>query len=400
MLDAAERAVRTPGGRSALVLHLSRMVPPAPRPHHRRIARALLDDAAGRGSGQVFALRNTDLVLLRAGGDAGLWETLARLFRIDVPDPSRLLSDWCAAADGPALLAYAAARVADTHLAPDVPDPVASAGTADALDTLVGQSRISDLTQQQTAVLLHGAQMRPLFREVTFSLAVLEARVAAVGQANADPWLFRHLATRLDTRMLDAWRQDVRGGALPLHLNLTVAGILSEPFAGFAAACRAAGAAVGVEVPLVEACADPEAFTLARDRLRLAGMAFVLDGVSHHALLLTVPAALAPDLVKLDWHPTVPEGARALDEAVAALGPGRVVLHRAETEAALAWGMARGIRRFQGRHVDAMLAAQRIGACAHGRACTLRQCTERATATGPGGRAGCFNPALLDAAAP
>ena len=116
--------------------------------------------------------------------------------------------------------------------------------------------------------------------------------------------------------------------------------------------------------------------------------------------MLTVPAALAPDLVKLDWHPTVPEGARTLDEAVAALGPDRVVLARAETEAALAWGLARGIRRFQGRHVDAMLAAQRIGACSYGRGCTLRQCNERATATGPGGQAGCLNPALLDAAAP
>ena len=72
----------------------------------------------------------------------------------------------------------------------------------------------------------------------------------------------------------------------------------------------------------------------------------------------------------------------------------------AETEQALTWGLSQGIRRFQGRHVDAMLAAGRIGACAQGGGCTLRQCIERASATGPGGRAGCNNPTLLDAASP
>jgi hypothetical protein len=66
----------------------------------------------------------------------------------------------------------------------------------------------------------------------------------------------------------------------------------------------------------------------------------------------------------------------------------------------LSWGLAHGIRRFQGRHADAMLAAGRIGACANGGGCSLRQCSERASATGAGGRAGCSNPALLDAAYP
>jgi len=122
--------------------------------------------------------------------------------------------------------------------------------------------------------------------------------------------------------------------------------------------------------------------------------------VSHHALMLTMPMVLEPDLVKLDWSPRLPEAGSAVDQAVMALGGSRVVLHRAETEEALSWGMAHGIRRFQGRHVDAMLAAGRIGACAHGGGCSLRQCIERASATGPGGRAGCNNPTLLDAAAP
>ncbi len=399
----------------ALVLHLSHMAPPAPRPHHRRIARAVMDDAAQRQEGQVFALHNHDLLLLSRSDDGAspVADTLARLFQVDVPDPAGLITLWSLERDGAALLHYAQARVLDALPDPAVTEPTGSAHTIDALEAVVEQSRITDLMQRQTAVLLvpgREARLQPLFREITFSVAVLEARIAATGQAHADPFLFRHLASRLDGRMLDVLRQDLqasgpltagaRGLGPMLHLNLTLTGILSDRFAQFAAACRAIGAQVGVEIPLVEACADPEAFMAARTRLRVAGLTLVLDCVSHHALMLTVPAVLEPDLVKLDWSPRLPEAGPAVAQAVRALGEGRVVLHRAETDDALNWGLAHGIRRFQGRRVDAMLAAGRIGACAPGRFCSLRQCSERASATGPAGRAGCGNPALLDAAAP
>lgn len=398
----------------ALVLHLSRMAPPAPRPHHRRIARAVLDDAAQRHAGQVFALHNDDLLLLFWSDDGVpmLLDALARLFLVDVPDPSGLTTVWNLARDGAELMRYAQARLLDPPPAP-VTEPSGSAQAIDAIDAVIQQSRISDLMQRQTAVLLvpgSRSRLRPLYREVTFSVAVLEARIAAIGQANADPFLFRHLASRLDGRMLDVLRQDLQtNGPLTagardlgpaLHLNLTLSGVLSDRFAHFAAACRAVGAQVGVEISLVEACGDPEAFVIARTRLRLAGLSLVLDSVSHHALMLTTPLVLEPDLVKLDWSARLPEAGSAVEHAVDALGSARVVLQRAETEDALRWGIAHGIRRFQGRHVDAMLAAGRIGACAQGAACTLRQCVERASATGPGGRAGCNNPVLLDAAAP
>lgn len=412
LLDAVERGLRAPHGRIALVLHLSRMA--APRAYHRRIARAVLNDAAQRQAGQLFGLNNGDLLLL-VGADGAMLpilDTLSRLFLVDVPDAAGLTTLWSLPRDGAALLEYARARLLDP--VPDaVVEPAGSAQTIDAIDNVMQHSRISDLMQRQTAVLLmpgSRSRLRPLFREVTFSVAVLEARIAAVGQANADPFLFRHLASRLDGRMLDVLRQDLKvNGPLTagardlgptLHLNLTLSGILSDRFAQFAATCRAVGAQVGVEISLVEACGDPEAFVMARTRLRLAGLALVLDGVSHHALMLTMPMVLEPDLVKLDWSPRLPEAGPAIEHALAALGGSRVVLHRAETEEALSWGLAHGIHRFQGRHVDAMLAAGRIGACSYGTGCTLRQCVERGSATGPVGRAGCSNPVLLDAAAP
>ena len=412
--------MRAPHDRVALALHLSRMPAPGPRPHHRRIARAVLDDAAQRQEGQVFALANDDLLLLfRPHDGAGaLRATLAELFGADAPlDPAGLLTLWSLDRDGTALLRYAEARLLDAlpdpaRFDPALAEPKNSAQSILALESVIEDGRITDLAQRQTGVLLapgRDARLQPLFQEVSFSAPVLEARIAAAGQARTDPFLFRHLASRLDGRMLDALRRDLqangpltagaRGRGPALHLDLTLSGILSDPFAQFAAACRAVGAQVAVEIPLVEACADPEAFMAARTRLRFAGLALVLDGVSHHALMLTVPTALEPDLVKLDWSPRLPEAGAAVARAVAALGGSRVVLHRADTEDALGWGLAHGIRRFQGRWVDAMLAAKRIGACGPGR-CSVRQCAERASATGPAGRAGCGNQALLDAAVP
>jgi hypothetical protein len=292
-------------------------------------------------------------------------------------------------------------------------DPAPSVTTLDAISGLLEHARITDLLHRQTAVLLApggGARLLPLYREVTFSVAVLEARVEAAGQAAADPFLFRHLAERLDGRMLQTLTDDLRGGgrligwargAGPvLHLDLTLKAILSPAFASFAAACQLAKARVAVEIALLEACADPEAFGVARERIRSAGFGFVLDGVSHHALLMTVPACLQPDLVKLDWSRRMAEAGKALDAAIAEIGPSRLVLHRADTEEALRWGLGQGIRRFQGRHVDAMLAASRLESCLHSGLCTLRQCIERESATGSAGRAGCQNLPLLDQAAP
>lgn len=397
-------------GRGALILHLSRMQPPAPRSHHCRIARAILDDAAHALEGQVFSMRNMDIVLLfrRPLGVQTLQAQLAQLFRADAPDPALLQSLFTLADDAAALRDYAAARLRDE--ASSIPvEPQGSARTIDALEEVVEGTPLTNLLRRQTAMLIRaaaGSPITPLYRQITFNVAVLEARVAALGQAHADPFLFRHLASRLDARMLTALRQDMREGGpltrftagpgLPLHLNVTVQGVLSPEFAAFAATCRGMAAEIGVEIALIEACGDPAGFALARERLRMAGLRLVLDGVSHHALLLTLPSVLHPDLVKLYWSEQIPECGQTVPAALDRIGLNRVVLDGADSEAALSWGLAHGIRRFQGASAERLLAAERLRSCPAAAACTMRQCQERASATGPGGRAGCGNPVLLD----
>jgi len=426
------------GGIVALVLHLSSLRPPAPRPHHRRVARVILQDVAARHAGQVFAFANGDIALLceasglhetgrgqtvreaSAGDPAGLPSllvaALTRLLRIDTIDPAGLISVWPLGTDHAPLLAYATARAEERVVAPPPDDePAMHPGVADEIGTLIGKAHIHDLMQRQTAVALRPPRdralqdraIRPIFCEVAFSIAALTARTGGA-HAGSDPFLFRHIAAQLDRRMLD-FVADQQGlaaarGAPPLHLNLTLGAILSPSFAAFAAACRAAGATAGVEVSLIEASADSRAFAAARTAVMRAGMALALDGVSHLAMLLAAPWLLETDLLKLDWSPRLEDlpdsDRRDMAAAIQATGAHRIVLQRAGSEAAIQWGLALGIRRFQGRHIDAMLGASRIVGCALSSACALRQCIERGGAIGPAGRAGCGNPALLDAAVP
>jgi hypothetical protein len=242
-------------------------------------------------------------------------------------------------------------------------------------------------------------------------MELIEARMAVPGGIARDPQLLRHLAGRLDARLLRTLHEqtgrggplDPTAGTLPLHLDMTLPGLLSTAFARLALVCHGAGRPLAAEVLLAEAAADPVAFAAARDRAGKLGVALVLDGVSHLALQLSCPWLLRADLLKLDWSPRLsnlpPAEQTAVAEALRQIGPARLILHRAESEAAIRWGVAHGIRRFQGRHIDAMLAAARLQFCPLAAPCTLRQCGERATATGGAGRASCRNHALLDAGA-
>ncbi len=380
-----------------LALHLSRLHVPGPRPHHRRIASALLDGVVKAHGGQVFACPNGDLVMLSAtAAGTALVPTLSRLFRTEAPGMDRLLALWSLPADEAAVRAYVGA--VSTSL-PAPKDPPALLGAMAATEAVLASVPLPDLMRRQTAVQITGGSVAQLFQELLVPPAVLEAQVGAALPGMDDPFLSRHLAARLDGRVLGAVSHLPAGAAL--HLNLTLAGASSAALLDFAASLPGS-AALGVELHFMEAVADLPHFQATAARLRLAGAAVVLDGMDHATLLLARPAALGPDLLKLDWSPRMAALAarerRQLAAVIAGFGPERIVLHRAETEAAVAWGRQHGISRFQGRHVDAMLAAERITACRHAAGCTLRQCIGRAAAIGPEGRSGCRDPALLDGA--
>ncbi len=429
LADAAERALRAPHAKLALALHLSRLKPPAPHPHHTRVALSLLQDFAERQDGHVFVMRNGDIVLLctrRPGEDSNphsgapllaLPPALSQLFSAHVPLGEALMSQWQLETQADSFRAYIADREAEPSPAPHAANEAAySEAAVRALELLLTSGSVSDLLAQQTAIHLRpgkglplAARITPLFRELTFSHAALTSRHDTDG-ALEDPFLFRHFAAQLDARMLDHVQADLDCAGrltrpalqlnLPIHLNMTLESIVSPAFARLVQSAQRTRLKVAIEVSLMEACADPALMDYARNQLARAGFQFVLDGLDHAALLITHPGVLKPDLVKLNWSPLFADASAAtrdaFDAAVARLGPERIVLHRAETEAALAWGQARGITRYQGFFLDAVQAASRIAVCHSARACSLRQCTACASTLNPARRAGCGNPGLLD----
>ena len=171
-LIARPPGLRNEGAPLALVLHLSRLSPPAPRPHHRRVARALMQDTAGWHGGQLFSLGNGDLVLLcrdTAGADTSPYVAatspsraasirelpgmLRRLLRVDTPLGLDLVSVWPLATQGRALQDFARARIArqEGRLSMDE-DFSGQTGAADALGSFISSAGIADLLQRQSAI--------------------------------------------------------------------------------------------------------------------------------------------------------------------------------------------------------------------------------------------------------
>jgi hypothetical protein len=235
----------------------------------------------------------------------------------------------------------------------------------------------------------------------------LLARVPGAAALTGDPWLRHHLDAALDAGLVrlvararggaGALDPSPRAGVAPLLLRLGPAAVLAPGFA------EVAGPGVRVAMAAAVACAWPDGFAAARARLAAAGMGLMLD-LDPHALVAARPEALGAEWLRFGWAPglaRLPAAAQeALAGAVARIGPGRVVMAGAEDEAAIRWGRGIGLALFEGRHVEAMLAATRLLVCPYAAGCGLRACAGRATAALPAGRAGCADPALLDRGVP
>ena len=409
-----DRILRNPAARSGwrlLVIHLSRLAPSGPRPYHVRVISALLEDASGRAEGQLYRLGNDDLALLFRPSDngAGIAGAMDTLLHGLAPNLAYLRSLWTLPDEAMPALHYVRLRAAEPKRAAQ-PVAAARAGSAAAMGKLAHAAPLESLFFRQTGVTLRpGRKQRiaPAFREIALAYPLLDGRITAAKQTDADPFLAGHFAAQLDRRLLTALKADLAGGPLSggpagtaLHVNLTLSAVLSQEFALFMAASEpavAAGLRFAVEVPFVEVFADPKGFLLARERLRLAGMSLVLDGIEPQALSMLRPAELGPHLVKLAWSPALAGAGPELLQAMQRLGTKRIVLEQADTEAAIVWGLGQGVQLFQGRYIDMMLAADRLRTCPSAASCTVRECGERAAAIKPADRSSCSNPDLLDA---
>jgi hypothetical protein len=435
LADIAARVLRHPTDKVALVLHLSRLAPPAPHAHHLRVAQALMQDCAQRFNGQVLTLPIQDMLLVAtmpaaptegelAASPEQLRQTLLRLFAADLPESGDLTSFWRLDEDARGFRNFLAAAAAAATQGParTTPAPAglpASPRSLLALEDRAAQAPVGDMILQQTCVVLDpdrklplDQRLKPALRELRVSLRLLNLQPPA-DEALADPYLRQHFDARLDLQLLHVLQEDVRlqgrlcrsarGGGLPVHVALGLEAMLTPGFLRLTRLAREAGVPFGIKLALMPAILGIDLLAQARKVLEAAGFALVIGPVDAAQLAIAAPDRLEADIVRLAWSPHLADLVADTQSSVARnfarIAPSRIILQDVESDQAVIWGQAMGISRFQGRYLDMVQAATRMGGCFAASNCTLRQCTDRAASLSNAGRAGCLNKALLDSPA-
>jgi hypothetical protein len=413
LLDAAERIGRIRDGRGAVHLHLSRLKPENRQDGYLRVAGRMLEPLVSAYRGQMFFLTNADIVfLVNQPNFADLREHIHKLRGLFAKDPlvhedsgdgvDLFCTIYDLTFDYDTFLATARRLLAEVRGPKRA--PVAEFKTLDAVSLHSVLERLSvidvgPLIRRQSAITLTGqGHAEVIFQEFFVSMADLQKAVAPDLHLFGNRWMFLHLSTMLDRRLLAALQRMRLTHAPPaIHLNLTLPSLSDPAFADFAAA-QASSGGLGIELQTLDMLADSHAFFAMRTALREKGHRLVIDGLDESTLRFLDISRSGADLYKISWSPELPQAGRGdmLMAAIKEIEPGKLLLARCDSEAAIAWGLDNGFTKFQGRYVEAMLAATTMAVCDKAAACTLTQCTQRhAMISGPLRRE-CGNNLMLD----
>ncbi len=287
----------------------------------RRVARALLQEAAMTGGGQLVQTTTQEYALLGAGAQPA--ERAARRL-VEFGCAEAAITVWDLPRHFPELLAWAQACQAGPPPATELP-PLAGFEAQLAGITLQRVLRAAPVMQWEA-----GGKPRLAARYLWVDTVALASALGAPGQ---DPDLLRHAEQALLLRMGESLAGLQDDSATPLLLPLA---------AGAEERCGLAPRPGSVAILPVTLASDPT--LLATAGLHLQGLgwrsALLLDAT---LLSLLDPAALGVDLLLLRWSDALarPDALDPLDDIDSA----RLVLTECRGRA-VAWGQARGITAF------------------------------------------------------
>jgi EAL domain-containing protein (putative c-di-GMP-specific phosphodiesterase class I) len=270
-----------------------------------------------------------------------------------------------------AVARLAADTAAADARAEDAPLRPISAADLPGLADLLTADRLAPLLRRQRALLIGSAtDIRPLYTEIGLSIGAFQRALAPGLDVRARPSLFRCLGDRLDKAMLAAVT-DLAGVEQqlppePFSLGLGLVTLAAPEFAAFAAALAASSGDAPhralIRMRLDDVLADFDAFAAARDRLHSQGFRVVLDALSPVTLDVLDPAGFGADFVKIrfpagtgDTDGGSPVG--LLSDAVRRIGQERLIFADIDNEAMVMEALCLGVRRFQGRFIDELVAA-------------------------------------------
>jgi hypothetical protein len=378
------------GGRLAVRLRLSGLLPFNRREQHLNAAREGFVQLSDERKGQLFVLANADLFFFFSKEVEGLVRSeIMRVRFLFADDPivakasdadafvswfaidrdydalvraARGLSDRVAAA--PAALGRDGARAdllarqkASSSLTPELLDRIEAGLVQADLSSLLRRHAICNV-QSETS-------LEQKFVEWTVSISDLAQTMLPHFDFASDPLLFQHLTESLDRRMLALLAKP--GGPLEggdISVNLNVATLLSEHFFAFDEKLfTARRGCIVIELKLEDIAQDPESYEFARKLAQSKGYRLCLDGLTLWTLGLVDRGQLGLDFLKLHFDALMlvdaAERRAWLENAVARTGPAHFILSHVEGAEGVAFGRAAGVQLFQGRHIERLLAEAR-----------------------------------------
>lgn len=389
LLDYVRRLEKHKASRRAVHIRLSGLRPFNRREHHVRAAAANLETLVKDLRGQLFTLKNADLFFIyRAEAHIDTEAAVQKIRYLFSDDPmladetseSRRFCVWYAVdreydkilrfvqeltdegqetaeatrATRDARQALKARQSSGSPLTPEVLGRVETALVRADLSNLVRRQYICGVTAKGVP--------EPAFSELFISIHDLRETLLPDVNLAGNRWLFQHLTSSLDRRVLAMLsRTDQITFTGDISFNLNVSTILSPDFLAFDDAITASrrGSLV-VEIDKAEVFADLGAFLFARNFIQQRGYRICIDGMTHQVMPLLDRERLGADFVKLQWDPEMADGGEEVQEGVRAMvkraGQSRVVMCRCDDREAVDFGQSVGIRFFQGRHVETLIA--------------------------------------------
>ncbi len=390
LYDYAERLEKHRRGRVAIHIHLSKLQPHNRREHHIRIATNTFESLVKYFDGQLFVLKNNDIVFVaRDVPVEKIDDAVLRLRYLFSEDPLAQYIDqdvgggdvgfctwYLLERDYPRFLALARhfyersmvvhaekkLREATTGLPAVERKPMGPNHLTKLEDALQHTDLFSLIRNQPVCAYANGMPPKVIFHEMFVSIAELEEALLPGIQLTANRWLFQYLTLTLDKRMLSHLERETQHLEKAFSINLNIATVLSPEFHKFdqKISSNLRGRLV-IEFQKMDVFSDMGAYMFARDYLHDRGYRVCLDGLTHLTLPYMDRDRLGLDLMKMYWSPELlslqtTDTFTRLRENVGAGGPTRVILTRCDNEDAIRLGQGLGINMFQGRAMDNILA--------------------------------------------
>ncbi len=340
--------------RQALVLRVDRLPISLTRPHHVRLAEAALAPMLRLPRAELFHLPGPSLaVVWRGEADMALLDVIDALEHLlmdpapgtpplsdlialyDLPDTGDLLLDTFAREMRQAVEAVVPGR-------PPLPlDPPFLA----LLEGCLAQADVTRFARRRAVWRIDGIRSALAWEDRGLSIEELTDELAPGYDLQAEPWLFRRLTRTLDRRMLSLLASPGElAAAGPFSVGLNIASLLSPDFLRFDAALPAPlRSRTILALSPADIVADARCFAFATGFARARGYRVLLRIEAAGLLGVLAPALPEFDHVAIAWSPTLPS---ECDDLLTE--PERFVLTGCDTQEAIAWGLAGGIRLFTG----------------------------------------------------